>query len=168
MLKPFYIAIAVIALGLGLFYASRTNHTEPPLLESATLLMPPKLISEPGLVDHNNKPFTLSSLKGKWSFFFFGYTNCPDVCPATLYQFKMMAKLLEAYPKLKSTTRFILVSIDPERDTTKQLKSYVQYYNPDFIGVTGKQEKIHSFSRQMGVIYERRDIEGGNNDNRKT
>jgi len=152
---------AVIALLAGLFASQQFNNTPatPPELNNATLLLPPKLIQPSGLIDHNSQPFNLEQMKGYWSFVFFGYTNCPDVCPATLFQFKTIAKMLDSHPDVKAKTRFILVSIDPERDTAKHLKEYVQYYHPDFIGVTGNNKDIYTFSRQMGVIFQRQEPE---------
>lgn len=154
--KFIYITAAIIALAAGLL-AMQLNKkpTTPPKLINATLLLPPKLIQPTGLIDHNNQPFGLQQMQGHWSFVFFGYTNCPDVCPATMFQFKKIANMLDAYPKVKVNTRFMLVSIDPERDNASHLKEYVQYYHPDFIGITGNDKDIYTFSRQMGVIYQR-------------
>ena len=73
--------------------------------------------------------------------------------------------MLQTNPDLYANTRFILVSVDPQRDTSAQLKEYVKYYHPDFIGVTGAAENIKTFSRQMGVIYERREPEDKDSDN---
>jgi len=155
--KFIYGTVAIIAVLAGLF-VMQLNKEQPaaPLeLINATLLKPAKIVKPSGLIDHNNQAFGLKQMQGHWSFVFFGYTNCPDVCPATLFQFKNIAKMLDAHPHIKANTRFILVSIDPERDDAKHLKEYVQYYHPDFIGITGNNKDIYSFSRQMGVIYQR-------------
>ncbi len=161
-----YWLLALVALAAGILLATMNKAPrQAPTLEAATLLLPPKTVSPQGLVDHNGKPFALPQLQGHYSFIFFGYTNCPDICPATLYQFKTVAKMLQSSPDLYAHTRFILVSIDPQRDTSEQLKEYVAYYHPDFIGVTGADENIKRFSRQMGVIYERREADDNDSDN---
>jgi len=151
---------AIIALLAGMFYSQKGQRPlPPPELTNATLLSPAKIVQPAGLHDHNKKPFDLKAMQGYWSFVFFGYTNCPDVCPATMFQFKTLAKMLDSYPEIKKQTRFILVSIDPQRDDASHLKDYVEYYHPDFIGVTGNDKDLYSFSRQMGVIYQRQDPE---------
>ncbi len=164
--NQFYWWLALAALVAGILFASFTKSPrQAPTLEAATLLTPPKAVAPQGLVDHLGQPFELPQLEGHYSFIFFGYTHCPDICPATLYQFKRVAKILQANPDLYKRTRFILVSIDPQRDSSKQLAEYVSYYHPDFIGVTGPEKNIKTFSRQMGVIYERREAENKDSDN---
>ena len=159
-----YLILGLIGLALGMYLGFAPEYTppQPPVLKQATLLTPPKLVESPDLVDHDGKPFTGKSMQGQWSFFFFGYTNCPDVCPATMFVFKNIAKKLESMPKLKKQTRFVLASIDPQRDTVAHLKQYVQYYHPGFLGLTGTSDNLHKFSRQMGVIYGRSGSENPN------
>ncbi len=100
-----------------------------------------------------NKNFDLSHLKGKWSFLFFGYTHCPDVCPATLMQMGSTFKLLEHDPSISSEIQGIFISVDPKRDTPELLKNYVGYFNPAFIGLTGNKAQLDAFSRQIGTLY---------------
>lgn len=156
-----YILLALVATLAGAWLAMNGQQTAtPPELSSATLLTPPKTVQPTGLIDQDGKPFGIEQFRGAYTFIFFGYTHCPDICPATLYQFKSMAKVLqEQHPAIHKKTRFMLVSIDPERDTPQYLKDYVQYYNPEFIGITGQLDDIKQFSRQMGVIFERRENE---------
>lgn len=163
-----YWLLAIIALagGIWLSVSQQQHNTEPPELASATLLLPARDIADVTLIDQNGEAFGKEQLKGKYSFLFFGYTNCPDICPATLYQFKIISKKLEPFPEIMARTNFILVSIDPQRDTATHLKDYVEYYHPDFIGLTGSEPDIKSFSRQMGVIYERRPVEDASSSDR--
>jgi len=159
-----YLMLGILSLTLGIalgIYTANIPVPKPSLL-SSTLLEPAKAIAEPGLVDHNNQPFGLKELRGKWHFVFFGYTHCPDVCPTTLFTFKSVAKQLKASPELYNQTRFILTSVDPERDQANVLKQYVQYYNPDFIGLTGEPKKIYNFSRALGIIFARNKPENKN------
>ena len=71
------------------------------------------------------KPLNLEQLQGKWSFVFFGYTHCPDVCPITLGSLGTMFKLLEKDPTVSPEIQSIFVSVDPKRDTPESLKEYV-------------------------------------------
>lgn len=105
------------------------------------------------LVDQNNMPFNQERLKGKWSFLFFGFTHCPDVCPTTLNTMNIIEKKLLERGIKREELDFIFVSVDPQRDTPKQLKRYLEYFNPGFTGVTGDPAQINLLSRQMGVVY---------------
>jgi protein SCO1/2 len=145
--------------GIWLSVSQEQHITAPPELASASLLLPARETADVTLIDQNGDAFGKEQLKGSYHFFFFGYTNCPDICPATLYQFKILAKKLQDFPEILAKTHFVLVSIDPQRDTASHLKEYVEYYHPDFIGLTGPEPDIKTFSRQMGVIYERRPAE---------
>lgn len=105
------------------------------------------------LTDKNEKPFNLQNLKGKWSFVFFGYTHCPDICPTTLHVLKQINKILSKHPQAKKEFQVVFVSVDPERDTPKGLGEYVSFFNKDFIGVTGNSEALLSFARQFSAAY---------------
>ena len=121
-------------------------------IKAATLLPKPKALSPNlALTDHNNQPFSIEQLKGHWSILFFGYTSCPDVCPTQM----TILKQLVSHPKINNKPQALLVSVDPERDTAEKLKSYVQAFNPAFIGITAKDKtELERFSRELGVYYE--------------
>lgn len=163
--RPYVLLAVVASIAGGFLSLSNQQPAKPPVLENATLLIPAKIIKPKGLIDHNGQTFGLEQFQGFYTFVFFGYTNCPDICPATMYQFKAMAKTLKTQqPEIYARTRFMLVSIDPERDTAQHLKEYVQYYHPKFIGITGALSDIKTFSRQMGVIFGRREDEKNSKD----
>lgn len=105
------------------------------------------------LVDHFEKPFDLERLKGRWSFIFFGYTHCPDVCPFSLGLLTEMRAYLQDQPEILRTMQVIFVSVDPDRDTPALLKGYVSHFHKDFMGVTGLPEEIRRFAEQMQAGY---------------
>ena len=105
------------------------------------------------LTDKNQHAFTTENLKGKWSFVFFGYTHCPDICPTTLVTLKHINKALEKHPQAKSDFQVIFVSVDPERDTVKGLASYISFFNKDFTAVTGTSENLMAFAKQFSAAY---------------
>lgn len=109
-------------------------------------------LPEVTLVDQHKHPFPMSKLKGSWNLMFFGYTNCPDICPTTLTTMKQVEKRLA-----QKNIRYIFVSLDPQRDTSDTLKTYMDFFNPEFIALTGDKKDIDKLSETMGVIY---DIEG--------
>ena len=103
------------------------------------------------LTDQNNKPFHLSQLRGKLVFLFFGYTHCPDACPTTMAKLSQVNKLL-AHDAQQVETVFI--SVDPGRDTTSVLKSYLAYFHMNSIGLTGTKQEIDVVVEQYGAKYE--------------
>lgn len=122
-----------------------------------TLLDPPKEVSDFTLTDHTGQPFRLSNLRGKVALLFFGYTNCPNVCPTTLGDFKRVKALLG---QDAARVAFVFVSVDGERDTPDQLAIYVRAFDPDFIGLMGDDATIRTIARDYGVFYQRVSYEG--------
>jgi len=110
------------------------------------------------LVDHNNTVFDNAALEKRWSFLFFGYTYCPDVCPTTLSVLNSIAQRLQ---DVDADIRFVMVTVDPERDTPERLAEFVTYFNGDFLGVTGTDQGLEQLTRQLGILYERVQPEPG-------
>jgi len=117
--------------------------------------VPNRMTKEPGndfaLTDQNGKPFHLSQLRGKVVFLFFGYTHCPDACPTTMAKLSQVYKLLQHDAGRVVT---VFVSVDPGRDTTGVLKSYLAYFHMNSIGLTGTKEEIDMVVKQYGAKYE--------------
>jgi len=107
-----------------------------PLPLLSTLRPEPLPLENFSLTDQHGQPFTLDRLTGKWSFVFFGYTSCPDICPTTLHEMTRIADMLAAENN-DAALQFIFVSVDPERDSVALMKDYMDYFNPAFIGLTG-------------------------------
>jgi protein SCO1/2 len=105
------------------------------------------------LVDHNNRPLTQEHLKGKWSFLFFGYTYCPDICPMALGVLSLAHKQIMNEPGLDEDLQFIFISVDPERDTPERLKQFVGYFDDSFIGATGSRQQIDALTGPLQVAY---------------
>lgn len=104
------------------------------------------------LKDVDGHPRSLSEFKGKIVFLFFGYTQCPDVCPTT------MAELAEVRRRLgvdASLVQGVFVSVDPARDTPQVLKAYLHSMDPTFLGLTGSQEEIDKVSREFKIFYQK-------------
>jgi protein SCO1/2 len=106
------------------------------------------------LIDQNGKPVDQSLLKGKWSAVFFGYTYCPDVCPTT------MQALAGAEAKLGDKARnlqVVFISVDPERDTPTQLKTYLSTpaFPKDAIGLTGTPAQVAAAAKTYRVYYQK-------------
>jgi protein SCO1/2 len=123
------------------------------IADGAYTFNPPDPIAEFRLQTQDGAPFTNASLKGKWSFLFFGYTHCPDFCPTTLAVFNEIQRTLAQQPQGASGLQFVFVSVDPERDRLALLKEYVAAFNPAFLGVTGDAAEIARLAQSVGVVY---------------
>jgi protein SCO1/2 len=142
------VALAALGAGVGAFTA-RYYHSPPAPPEIPGLLWPnPKQVGAFEAVDEEGRPFGLERLKGRWSFLFFGYTNCPDVCPITLAVLDRVQRQAEA-----GNVQTVFVSVDPERDTLERIKQYVEYFNPEFSGVGGSLAQVRSLTDQLGIPF---------------
>jgi len=105
---------------------------------------------ELALTDASGKPRTLADFKGQVVVVFFGYTQCPDVCPTTL------AEIAEVKQKLGADgakVQPVLVTVDPERDTPEVLAAYVKNFGPDFVALRGTLEQTQAAARQFKVFF---------------
>ena len=136
----------------AVFYWMLPDKTVPPELQGV-LRPEPRPLQAFELSDQYRQPFNLERLQGRWSFVFFGYTYCPDICPTTLSTLTGVVKQLQADPQGLSNIQVVFVSVDPQRDTPDLLESYMKYFNEAFQGVTGAQQDIDSLTRQFGAGY---------------
>jgi len=148
----------IVLFGIFLLVMAATYFlTKPPErpAELEGVLRPDFRLLQPfKLTDHNNTVFDEKRLLNKWSFVFFGYTSCPDVCPATLYILSSVHGLLvDETGEIPDDMQVIFISVDPARDTTEKLGNYVTYFNKDFIGTTADKTEIDKLVRQFGAGY---------------
>lgn len=111
------------------------------------------------LKDVDGRQRSLAEFKGKVLFVFFGFTQCPDVCPTT------MAELAEVRRRLGpdgDRVQGIFISIDPARDTPQVLKGYLQAMDPSFVGLTGSAEQIEAAAREFKVFFQKVPTSEGN------
>jgi protein SCO1 len=102
------------------------------------------------LPDQDGKPRELSDFKGKLAVVFFGYTQCPDVCPATLAELAQVKKSLGADGE---RVQGIFVTVDPERDTPEILKAYLASFDPGFVALRGTPEQTAAVAKEFKVFY---------------
>ena len=102
------------------------------------------------LTDHLGNSFNNASLKEHWSWVFFGYTSCPDVCPTTLQELNFIYDELKA---IANNNQVLLVSVDPKRDSQEKLASYIGYFNPEFKALHGDHGRLFPFARNLGLMY---------------
>ena len=112
------------------------------------------------LNDVNNDTITESSFEGPLTAIFFGFTNCPDVCPMTLNNLDLAIKNLDQ--KKKEKFKVFFVSIDPERDSPQIIKDYLNSFENKIYGITGDPKKVFLMSKSWGVLSEKIFTEDGN------
>lgn len=147
------LAVVVTIIAYVIFQATRAPalDREQMRTQGTVVFDQPRIFSDVELVDHRGETVTKDDLKGQWSLLFFGFTNCPDICPMTLAD---LGRLLRALPEdIADETRAMLVSLDPERDTPEQLAEYVDYFHPEMIGLTGEFLQLRRFANEVNVAF---------------
>ncbi len=99
---------------------------------------------------NTNQPVTGAEFRGKVILLYFGYTNCPDVCPATLYN---VDKILRRLGPLASQVQLLFVTVDPNRDSAATLAQYVALFGPNIIGLRGTPNQLFSLARRYRVVF---------------
>ena len=155
------LCVVFIAIVLAAFVFNTTRvktMSFEDLAEQGSIMLPkPRAIAEISLQADDGSAFTEANLvsadtaESVWTFVFFGFTNCPDICPTS------MAEMGKAYndltPEERQSFQGILVSVDPERDDLKSLGEYARAFSPSFIGVTGSIPKLATFATQVNAAF---------------
>lgn len=136
-------------------------HQSAELPAYATVLPEPLSLPEFSLLDQSGREFSRETLKGRWSVMFFGFTHCPDICPATLQQLSLArSQLLQS--GLQEFPQIILVSVDPERDSADVLQNYTRIFGADITGVTGSIDELKKLTSAIGIYFEKSAQNGEN------
>ncbi|MFZ5509841.1 MAG: SCO family protein [Pseudomonadota bacterium] len=108
--------------------------------------------SDFALTDHTGKPRTMADYRGKVVVMFFGYTQCPDVCPTTMMS---MAQVMQQLGEDAKRVQVLFVTLDPERDTKELLAQYVPAFHPDFVGLYGDAATTARTAQAFRVFYQK-------------
>jgi len=155
------IFLCMVAAG-GLVAAIIFSPKPPLVLASGTILSPARALADFSLIDNQGRSFGAANLRGHWSLMFFGYTDCPDYCPATLTTLAALEKQLRA-AKTVAPPQVIFVSVDAKRDTPALLNQFVPNFDPEFIGLTAaNQPAIEALAKKWGVAVNIRYGANGN------
>ena len=156
------IFIAIIVAGFVNKISQPRVMTDSELkLNGAFMFDTPRALPAFELTDHRGEAFTVGRLKDQWTLVFFGFTYCPDICPTTMAFLARFKKELEGLPEHDST-RVVMVSVDPARDTPQRLAEYVPYFHPGFTGVTGEFLDIHRFATALNTPFRKVPGQGEN------
>ena len=126
----------------------------------ATVLPQSRALPQFSLIDQDGAEFDTESLRDQWSLLFFGFTHCPDICPATLQQLAIArSRVLDegesTFPNI------VLISVDPERDTPEVLAEYVGHFGDGMTGVTGSLTELRTLTLALGIYFEKSVGENG-------
>ena len=146
-----WVLVGIAAIALGLTLALRR---EQPQLINADM---PAIGGPFTLTGSDGKPFSSTQIAGKPYLIFFGFTHCPDVCPTTLAR---LAKLRAQVPGGESKLPILFVSVDPERDTPREVGRYSQLFGTPVIGLTGSPAAVEKVKKQFGVFSQKVPSEG--------
>ncbi len=183
--------IATVALGAGIYVSSQLNientggrYNEQDAINANaqqeqfdsqafqslqaqlqnTTLFPDSFKQVPAfsLLQGENEPLTESILKDKWSVLFFGFTNCPDVCPITLNEMNGVVDQLGS--ENATVPQVLFITVDPVRDPVEKMAEYVAYFNDSFIGGSGDLNEITALTTKLGIVASYTANEDGSND----
>ena len=147
--------ITILAFCSGIYLStldSNKDDIDRAVKEGLVLWPNPPSVANFRLNDHHGNPFTHDNLSGKWTMLFFGFTNCPDICPSTLNSLERAYQTI--LPELEETPiQMVFVSVDPERDTTEVLSRYVEHFSEHLIGVTGAFDQLSALTKSMGALF---------------
>lgn len=126
-------------------------------LAGVNIIDPPQELQDFTLIANNGEPLSLSDLQGRLVLVYFGYTHCPDACPATLLDFRRIKRDLGDDA---GNVAFLFVSVDGERDTPEFIDRYLARYDPDFIGMSGTDDVLRAIQSDYSLVFERRQTVG--------
>jgi protein SCO1/2 len=148
------VALLVLGLQAGRVFRDPARAAPPGL----TALEPPLALPDFRLHDQNSRTFDPARLRGKWSLVFFGYTQCPDICPTTLVVLRDLRRLAGGKER---NVQYVFVSVDPERDNARTLRDYARYFDPELVAVTGRHTELLRLTRALGAYYEAGEARNG-------
>ncbi len=144
--------VALILLAGATLWVSAVRQ-DLPAPAVATVLPEPLSLPAVQLTDQRGLDFSTAELVGTFSLMFFGFTNCPDICPITLQTLANVEAELRA--KGLDAPRIVFVSVDPDRDTPAQIERYLGNFSANFVGITGSQQALQPLLAALGVTVER-------------
>ena len=147
--------LAIITLFMSLFLnkvlSPRILSKQELLVNGAIVFEKPRIINDFSLLNHDGAGYSIENLKGTWTLAYFGFTHCPDICPTALSDMNRLMNALDE--PFSSQTQVIMVSVDPARDTPEVLNDYINYFNKDFVGVTGDFVETMKLAQNLNVAF---------------
>lgn len=161
------VAAAIIIAGAGFFALASSNSApdwmrfwqEEEFVYNGGFYEPPREAHDLiNAVDQNGDPVSFADFEGKTIFVYFGYTYCPDACPATLAEWmEVKAELGEDADDVV----FVMVTVDPERDTPERLKEWIGFWDSEFLGISMSAEDTEAMTQAWGITVNKREAKSG-------
>ena len=152
------LCLGFITIVVGMFVISVTRTpqlSDEELRAAGVFLLPqPRALAEFQLQDQFGENFVLENLENKWTFIFFGFTNCPDICPTSMAELGRAERALHnADDMAEHPLQGVRVSVDPDHDTPDRLGKYAEAFSPRFLGVSGERESLVALTQQVNVAF---------------
>ena len=151
--KAFIVFASLAAITAGAWFSFKLA-SPPPAPGTATVLPATSELPEFSLLDQSGKVIGRDVFEGQWDLLFFGFTQCPDICPITL-QVLADAQRQLADAGQDPLPRIVLVSVDPERDTPDVIGQYVGHFGDDSLGITGPMDELRKLTNSLGIFFEK-------------
>lgn len=149
----------VLALAGGAIFTYLALNRSAANVQFATVLPEPMTLPDFSLLDQTGADFDRDALRGQWSVVFFGFTHCPDICPATLQQLAL-ARNAARTSGAGTFPQIVFVSVDPDRDTVDVIASYVEHFGDDVIGVSGDISELQKLTSATGIYFAKTSADG--------
>lgn len=145
----------LLGLAIGWLIIQTASDSDPSEQNAfyGNVIESPNLAADFTLTAHSGEQVDLSDFRGKVTLLYFGYTYCPDVCPATLAQLAIATGALT--DEEKDQVQVIMITVDPERDTPDILADYMGHFDPSYLGLAGSEEEIETVTEAYGVYSEK-------------
>jgi len=143
--------ITVLTLFINNITTPRSLSKQELLVNGLFLFQEPKEISDFSFMSSNNKTFTKKNLEDKWTVMYFGFSKCPNECPVAMHELSKLKKLLAEKDYKLDDKQWVLITIDPERDSPEIIDEYAKGFDSDFIGLSGSRPMLLSLATQLAV-----------------
>ena len=151
--KAFIILVSLAAITTGTWFSYQLA-APPPVPGTATVLPATSELPEFSLLNQRGEVIGRDVFEGQWDLLFFGFTQCPDICPLTL-QVLANAQQQMADAGQEPLPRIVFVSVDPERDTPDVIREYVGHFSDNGLGITGSLDEIRKLTNGLGIFFEK-------------
>ncbi len=150
MRKLILIGLVISSFALGLFLSLEYQKKQNQLSEATLYFEQARDLPVFNTLNHLNQNVSNSILNNRWSILFFGFTNCPDVCPNTL---SILTEVQKRFADKPIKPQLVFISVDPMRDTPELMANYINGFSDDIIGLTGELHQIQVITEALGVAY---------------
>lgn len=156
---PRIVLISSLVLLAGIIILFAARRSSAPDWASATpevqaILWPgARDVADFKLLEQRRRVFGKNDLKGHWSLLYFGYLQCPDICPTTLQSLSRMRKMMADAGQAAEIPQMIFVSVDPKNDTPERIAAYLAFFDKALIGLSGDSDQLEHLADSLGIIY---------------